>query len=122
MAARGLWVLLGGVALVTGGRSLLTGLDDLGLAWEKPAIELDNNVRFLSAIWAALGLGLWGCVRAPEKQWSRIQLLSVLVFAGGIGRLVAFGVHGLPALPYIAITASELLAPMVLLLVPRPTS
>jgi hypothetical protein len=37
----------------------------------------------------------------------------------GVGRLVAFALHGLPAPPYLGIVASELLAPLLLLLLPR---
>jgi hypothetical protein len=109
---------MGAVAVVTGVRSLLTGLDEVVSVAARPALELDNNLRFLSAIWAALGLGLWTCVRFPLEERPRVRVLSALIFAGGVGRLVAFSVHGLPAVPYLAITASELLAPMLWLLIP----
>jgi hypothetical protein len=115
---RALIVLLGLVAVVTGGRSILSGLDGVVEVVARPAIELDNNVRFLSAIWSALGLGLFTCAVDPQRHRSTLRMLLWLVFAGGIGRLVAVKFHGLPATPYIAITASEIFAPLLLLALP----
>jgi len=116
---RVLLVLLGLVAVITGGRSVVSGLDGLVDVVSRPAIELDNNVRFLSAIWTALGFGLFSCVPDPRGNRSALRVLVWLVFAGGVGRLVAFGLHGLPLTPYLAIVASELLAPLLLLLLPK---
>jgi len=113
---RVLLILLGLVAVITGGRSVASGLVGVVDVVARPAIELDNNVRFLSAIWTAIGIGLFSCVPDPLRNRPALQMLVWLVFAGGVGRLVAFGLHGLPATPYIAIAASELLAPLLLLL------
>jgi len=111
--------LLGVIAVVAGGKSVVSGLDGIVDVVAQPAVEIDNNVRFLSAIWTALGLALLSCVRAPGSRRQALKALLWLVFAGGVGRLVAFWFHGLPATPYLAITASEVFAPLVLLLVPE---
>ncbi len=112
---RGLIGLLGLIAVVTGTRSALIGMDQV-VAFTDPAIvELDNNLRFASAIWAALGLGLWTCIRDPHARLSVLRVLVWLVFAGGVARIVGFVAHGLPSPPYLAILASELLAPLLIL-------
>ncbi len=116
---RALLILLGVIAVITGGRSVVSGLDAIVDVTTRPAIELDNNIRFVSAIWTALGVGLFSCVPDPRGNRSALRVLVWLVFAGGVGRLVAFGLHGVSATPYIAIAASELLAPFLLLLLPK---
>lgn len=118
---RGALALLGLIAVVTGVRSTLTGLEGVSAVAERASIELDNNLRFVSAIWAALGLALLLCVRDPGARRPELRVLLWLTFAGGLGRLVAFALHGLPGPPYWGIVASELLAPLLLLLLPRRT-
>lgn len=121
-ALRVLVGLLGLIAVVTGIRSILVGLDPVIAAPNAGAVELDNNLRFLSAIWAAIGVALWTCVRDPIARLPALRVLVWLIFAGGVGRIAAFIVHGLPAVSYLAITASELLAPLLLLMARGPTT
>jgi Domain of unknown function (DUF4345) len=55
----------------------------------QPSPVLDSNLRFFSGVW--LGLGM------------------VMVFIGGIGRLISMLALGVPPAPLIGLTALELL-------------
>jgi hypothetical protein len=114
---QGVLVLLALVALVTGGRSLAYGLGDpgYGLAPGPVSLVLDNNLRFLSAIWLAMGVALLTLLPSLERQGPALAVLLGLMAAGGLGRLVSVAQHGLPAPNYVAIVLVELVAPLLLL-------
>jgi hypothetical protein len=69
----------------------------------------DSHVRYLSGVMLAIGLGFWSTVPRIEAQGARFRLLTVLVLTGGLARLYALALLGLPAIGMIAGLVMELL-------------
>ena len=57
----------------------------------------DSHVRYLSGLILAIGLGFWTTVPRIEAQGPRFRLLAALVVVGGLARLYAVALTGLPA-------------------------
>lgn len=64
-------------------------------------IDLDSHHRYLSGLLLAIGLAFWSCVPAIETKTARFRLLTFIVFAGGLARLAAALLNGLPSGPMI---------------------
>ncbi|MFI5001110.1 MAG: DUF4345 domain-containing protein [Reyranellales bacterium] len=75
-----------------------------------------NHHRYLSGLLLAIGLGFWSAVPHIENKMQRLRLLTLLVFAGGLSRLLGLAL-GDPPTPFIvAALAMELLvAPLLCL-------
>jgi hypothetical protein len=59
-------------------------------------INLSSHYCYLSGILMAIGFGFWSTIPAIETKTSRFQLLTALVFIGGLGRLYALVKDGAP--------------------------
>ena len=57
---------------------------------------LDSHLRYLSGILLAIGLMFWTSIPAIETKSARFQLLTALVFIGGLARLGGVIIHGMP--------------------------
>ena len=57
----------------------------------------DSHVHYLSGLLLAIGLGFWSTVPHIETQGPRFRLLTALVLVGGLARLYAAALAGLPA-------------------------
>lgn len=90
--------------------AIITGLGDLtlGAAMQKPlgllldavAINeplLNSQIRFLGAVWFGYGLGLWLALRSISRHSALILGLLAVLVVGGVGRVLALLVNGLPA-------------------------
>lgn len=102
--------LMGLVPLITGVVQMMGIHDPLYASLHLPAdATLDGNMRFLAGIWLGLGLAsLWLVPRITE-QTVLFRCLWLMIFLGGIGRVVSMVQVGLPMGPFIAFTALELL-------------
>lgn len=64
-----------------------------------PAVSLgpdaDSTGRYLSGLLLAIGLAFWSTVPAIEAQGVRFRLLTLLVFTGGMARLIGVLLVGL---------------------------
>jgi hypothetical protein len=69
----------------------------------------DSHVRYLSGVMLAIGLGFWSTVPRIESEGTRFRLLTALVLTGGLARLYALVLLGVPALAMLAGLAMELL-------------
>jgi uncharacterized protein YjeT (DUF2065 family) len=70
---------------------------------------LDSNLRFYGGVWLGLGLMLiWMLPRLREES-QLFFALSLMIFLGGIGRLIAAFFAGWPPVPFIAFTALEII-------------
>jgi hypothetical protein len=69
----------------------------------------DSHVRYLSGVMLAIGLGFWSTVPRIEVQGARFRLLTALVLTGGLARLYALALFGLPAVGMLAGLVMELL-------------
>jgi len=100
--------LLACVPILVGLTGILRGLDPFD-AQAGLSRSGDSHVRYLSGVMLAIGLGYWSTVPRIEVQGSRFRLLTALVLTGGLARLYALVLLGLPALGMIAGLGMELL-------------
>ncbi len=61
------------------------------------AVSADSHVRYLSGLLAAIGVAFWATIPAIERHAARFRLLTALVVAGGIGRLISLLTVGVPS-------------------------
>jgi Domain of unknown function (DUF4345) len=73
------------------------------------ASDLDSHFRYLSGLLLAIGFGFASTIPRIEARGGRFQLLTSLVIAGGIGRLVSLLTIGAPSPVMIAALVMELL-------------
>lgn len=102
--------LIGTVPVITGLVQLMGIHDPLYASLNLPAdATLDSNMRFLAGVWLGLGLAsLWLVPRITEET-VLFRVLWLMIFLGGIGRVVSMASVGLPLTPFIAFTALEIL-------------
>ncbi len=102
--------LMGTVPVITGLVQMMGIHDPLYASLNLPAdATLDSNMRFLAGVWLGLGLASWWLVPRISEQTVLFRVLWLMIFLGGIGRLVSMASVGLPPTPFIAFTALEIL-------------
>lgn len=102
--------LMGAVPVITGIVQLMGIHDPLYASLHLPEnATLDSNMRFLAGVWLGLGLTSWWLVPRITEQTALFRSLWLMIFLGGIGRLVSMASVGLPLTPFIAFTALEVL-------------
>lgn len=100
---------LGAVPVITGILTMLGLSDPIYSSAGIPANTLlDSNLRFFGGLWLALGLAVYWLVPRIEKETALFRALWLMIFAGGIGRLISMLFLGLPPLPFVAFTALEI--------------
>jgi hypothetical protein len=84
------------VPLLAGGAGMIEGPAMLhGVGRDVPA-DLDSHFRYLSGLLFAVGIGFASCIPAIESKTRRFRLLAMLVFVGGLGRLLSLVIIGPP--------------------------
>jgi hypothetical protein len=73
-----------------------------------PHALLDSNLRFFGGVWLVLGLSMIWLVPRIERETALFRLLWLMVFAGGLGRVLSMVWTGLPPWPFVAFTMLEL--------------
>jgi hypothetical protein len=68
----------------------------------------DSHFRYLSGLLLAIGLGFWSTIPHIEANGEKFRLLSFIVVAGGVARLISLAVIGLPPTGMQAALAMEL--------------
>lgn len=81
------------VPVVAGGYGILAGSGFLGLP---PNVSAESHLRYLSGLLFGIGVAFWLTVPLIEKHSGRFALLTAIVFAGGLARLLGFFVTGVP--------------------------
>ena len=100
--------LLGIVPVATGLMQLMGVHDPLYAGLHLPEdATLDSNMRFLAGIWLGLGLANLWLVPRIERETSLFRALWLMIFLGGVGRLLSMAFVGLPMLPFVGFTALE---------------
>ena len=93
-------VLIGGcVPVLAGLTGVLLGpamVADAGMITSIPA---DSHFRYLSGLLLGIGLGFWSTIPHIELRGARFQLLTAIVFIGGLSRFWSLIEVGLPDLP-----------------------
>ncbi|MTI45501.1 uncharacterized protein DUF4345 [Roseibium hamelinense] len=94
---KGLVALLAFIPVFIGLTGVVLGTSFPGFDLTAPGIDADSHLRFLSAIFLAVGLGFWSCCLRIGAYQARFEMLCILVFAGGLGRLLSAVLEGLPS-------------------------
>jgi hypothetical protein len=101
--------LLGMIPVATGVLTMLGLADpiyaDAGLP---PSALLDSNLRFLGGLWLVVGLALFWLIPRMAQQTALFRVLWLMIFTGGVGRLLSMAVVGPPPWPFIAFTLLEI--------------
>ena len=104
------------VPFLAGGAGILQGPAMLhGVGSGVPA-DLDSHFRYLSGLLLAIGIAFATCIPRIEQKTARFRLLALLVFVGGLGRLVALMTAGTPGAGHLFGLAMELIAVPLLVL------
>ena len=100
---------LGVVPVLTGVLTML-GLGDpiYASAGLQPHALLDSNLRFFGGLWLVLGLAVFWLVPRIEQETALFRVLWLMIFMGGIGRLLSMLIAGLPPIPFMGFTALEI--------------
>ena len=99
--------ILGIVPVVAGAAGVILGPAAMSDAGGWP-VDLDSHFRYLSGIFLALGLTFYATIPSIERKTSLFRLAAVLVVAGGLARLLALVVNGVPSAPHVAGLGLEL--------------
>ncbi len=102
--------LLGVIPVVTGALTMMGLADPIYAAAGLPAHALlDSNLRFLGGLWLVLGLGLalFWLIPRIEHETALFRVLWLMIFAGGVGRLLSMALVGPPPWPFIGFTLLE---------------
>jgi hypothetical protein len=70
---------------------------------------LDSNLRFYAGVWLGLGLAAFSVIPSIERKGTLFRTLWIMIFIGGIGRLISLVALGAPFPPFIGFTALEIL-------------
>lgn len=102
--------LMGAVPVITGLVQLMGIHDPLYANLHLPQDPtLDSNMRFLAGVWLGLGLASWWLVPRIAQETVLFRFVWLLIFLGGIGRVLSMANLGLPMTPFIAFTALEII-------------
>ena len=100
---------LGAIPVITG---VLTMLGLSGPIYSSASIPanalLDSNLRFFGGLWLVLGLAVYWLVPRIESETTLFRALWLMIFMGGVGRLVSMIFLGLPPLPFVGFTVLEI--------------
>ena len=83
---------------------MFCGADFLGSG----TIDLDSHFRYLSGLLFGIGLGFAGAIPHIERRAMRFRMLTFIVVAGGIGRLLGVFLADIPSHAMLAALAMEL--------------
>lgn len=87
-----------------------------GLTGDRMSVAGDSHYRYLSGLLLGTGLLFWSAIPGIEEKSGRVQVLTLVVVAGGLGRLVGLALTGLPSLAMLGALVMELaVTPLVCL-------
>jgi hypothetical protein len=98
------------VPLLAGGAGMIEGPSMLRGVGSAVPPDLDSHFRYLSGLLFAVGLGFASCIPRIEAKTARFRLLALLVFVGGLGRLVSYAFVGTPGAGHVFGLGLELVA------------
>ncbi len=104
------------LALVPAAAGLFGVLFGPALTGDTVSVSADSHFRFLSALLLAIGLVFLSTVPGIEEKTGRFRLLTLLVFIGGLGRLLGLLLTGVPSLYMLSGLGLELVITPILAL------
>ena len=69
---------------------------------------LDSNLRFFGGLWLVSGLAMFWLIPRIDSETALFRALWLMIFAGGVGRLLSFILAGSPPWPFVGFTLLEL--------------
>jgi hypothetical protein len=78
------------------------------LTGDQVSVSADSHFRYLSGLLLAIGLLFWSTTPAIEEKTGRFRLLALIVFIGGLARLLGLMMTGVPSLYMLGGLAMEL--------------
>lgn len=113
MSRRSLQISMAVLGLIPVATGIVTmfGLSDpiYASAGIPPNALLDSNLRFFGGLWLVLGLSIYWIIPRIERQTALFRVLWLMIFVGGIGRLLSMFFLGVPPLPFFGFTALEVI-------------
>ena len=111
--------IVGLILLVVGFLGLAYGVADDYYAIDiKSTIQgniiLDSNLRFSGGVWCGMGIILFWIIPSVEKQKVVFRSLCLMIFIGGIGRVLSMMTLGSPSALFILFTALEVFFPLLI--------
>jgi FtsH-binding integral membrane protein len=101
--------LLGVIPVVTGVLTMMGLADPIYTAAGLPVHALlDSNLRFLGGLWLVLGLAMFWVIPRIERETALFRVLWLMIFVGGVGRLLSMALVGAPPWPFIGFTLLEI--------------
>jgi hypothetical protein len=98
-------VVAGLVPVAAGGAGIYLGPHFVDAA---VGIGADSHFRYLSGLLLGVGLGFWSAIPRIEAHGDRFRLLTFVVVAGGLSRLIALAAIGVPPVGMQAALVMEL--------------
>ena len=77
--------------------------------------NLDSQFRFLSTWYLGLTFIVWWMIPNIEKHTTLFRIICIVVFIGGLSRLLAMNHSGLPEIRFIIVLILELLFPVLII-------
>jgi hypothetical protein len=103
-------------ALIPVGAGLFGVVFGPALTGDKVSVSADSHFRYLSGLLLAIGLLFWSTTPAIEEKTKRFRLLALIVFIGGLARLLGLLLTGVPSLYMLGGLAMELVVTPVVAL------
>jgi hypothetical protein len=104
------------LALVPVSAGLFGVLFGPALTGDQVSVSADSHFRYLSGLLLAIGLLFWSATPAIEEKTGRFRLLALIVFLGGLGRLLGLMLTGIPSLYMLFSLALELVVTPIMAL------
>lgn len=102
--------LLGVIPVVTGVLTMMGLADPIYAAAGLPVHALlDSNLRFLGGLWLVVGLAMFWVIPRIERETALFRALWLMIFVGGVGRLLSMALVGAPPWPFIGFTLLEII-------------
>lgn len=93
------------VPIIAGAVGILSGP---ALVEASGSVSADSHFRYLSGLLFGVGIAFVTTIPGIERHTSRFRVLTGIVVAGGIGRLIALLLRGAPDAAMLAALAMEL--------------
>jgi uncharacterized protein YjeT (DUF2065 family) len=101
--------LLAVIPVVTGVLTMLGLADPIYATAGLPRHPLlDSNLRFFGGLWLVAGLAMLWLVPRIETETALFRAIWLMIFAGGVGRLLSMVFVGPPPWPFVGFTLLEI--------------
>jgi len=75
-------------------------------------VILDSNLRYFSGVWLGLGIIVFWIIPNIERHTFMLRSICLMIFLGGVGRLISLFLIGNPSSLFVVFTILELVFPL----------